>query len=414
MTSANLTTRAERADFGGSGRQRLLILGPINTPHTEHLALGARERGFDVVVGGEIWGTLPDTTLAEQGIDVSVTGWPTARWLRNLIARVRPHVVHANWFPYAFTYMLYGASPLVAMAWGSDIYRADRVTQVKNRVVARYAGMVMADSADLLDQLHALGAPPSRSVLLNWGIDLVSFSPPKGGRAAVRQQLGLPDGRIVLSPRAFRDLYNPRTIIDAFELLAHHDDDLHLVMKHIHADRPDLGPLRYPQRVHTIGYVPYERMADYYRAADVCVSIPSSDSSPRSVWEAMGCGTPCVLSDLPWVHELIADEREALVVPIEATSVAAATHRLLEDSSLAATVVTRARSLVERHRNRDHELDRLIEVYERLARERPGTSRRMRALQSVAAKAAIAVAVARRRAAVPRRTTAGSQRGPAR
>ncbi len=35
-------------------------------------------------------------------------------------------------------------------------------------------------------------------------------------------------------------------------------------------------------------------MARYYQAADVCVSIPSSDSSPRSVWEAMACGCPVV------------------------------------------------------------------------------------------------------------------------
>jgi hypothetical protein len=29
------------------------------------------------------------------------------------------------------------------------------------------------------------------------------------------------------------------------------------------------------------------------------LSIPSSDSSPRSVWEAMACGCPVVLPDLP-------------------------------------------------------------------------------------------------------------------
>jgi hypothetical protein len=34
-----------------------------------------------------------------------------------------------------------------------------------------------------------------------------------------------------------------------------------------------------------IGNVPAERMPDVYRAADVVVSISSSDSSPRSVWD---------------------------------------------------------------------------------------------------------------------------------
>jgi glycosyltransferase involved in cell wall biosynthesis len=52
-----------------------------------------------------------------------------------------------------------------------------------------------------------------------------------------------------------------------------------------------------------LGSVPAERMPDVYRAADVVASIPSSDSSPRSVWEALACGSSVVVSDLPWARE---------------------------------------------------------------------------------------------------------------
>ena len=234
---------------------------------------------------------------------------------------------------------------------------------------------------------------------MNWGIDLAAFSPAPADRAKIRQELGLPDGRIILSPRAVRDVYNPGTILQAFEIVADRRDDVHLVMKHLHADEPNLRPIRHRDRVHTVAYVPYERMADYYRAADVCVSIPSSDSSPRSVWEAMGCGAPCVLSDLPWVHELIRDEREALVVPVDAIAVANAIQRMLDEPELADGITARARSLVEHHRDREVELDRLAAIYERVAIERRGTSRQVRALQSAAARAAVAIAVARRRLA---------------
>jgi glycosyltransferase involved in cell wall biosynthesis len=392
-----LTIQAKEGRRASRAHRRLLILGPIDTPHTEHLALGARERGFDVCVAGWFWNGSTQTTYAENGIEVAVREWPTAQWLRELLARVRPDVVHANWFPSAFLYLLYGASPMVAMAWGSDIYRASRLDRAKNQVVARLAGLVMADSADLLRQLRLLGADADRAVLFNWGIDLRTFSPAPKGRAVVRQELGLPNGRIILSPRSFRDVYNPQTIVEAFDLLADRREDVHLVIKHLHADEPDLRPVRHRDRIHTVGYVPYERMADYYRAADACVSIPSSDSSPRSVWEAMGCGAPCVLSDLPWVNELIGNEREALVVPIDATSLGTAIARLLDDPEFAGGMAERARLLVERHRDRERELDRLVDIYERVARERPGTSREMQALQSAVAKAAVAIAVTRRR-----------------
>jgi len=313
--------------------------------------------------------------------------------------RVRPDVVHANWLVDAFLYLVYGAVPMVAMAWGSDVYLASRRQQLQNRFIARRAGMLLADSADLLERLRQLGASEDRTALINWGIDLQQFSPPMRDRAAIRRALGLPEGRLILSPRSLRPVYNPRTIVAAFEAVAAEHADVHLLLKHIHDDEPDLGPLRYPDRVHTIGYVPYEQMADYYRAADMCLSIPSSDSSPRSVWEAMGCGTPCVLSDLPWVHELIHSGQEALVVPPDARSVANAIRGLLNQRELRESIAAGARSLVELHRNREAELDRLTDVYERVARERSGASTRSTMLHSGIAATATSIAVARRRLA---------------
>jgi glycosyltransferase involved in cell wall biosynthesis len=131
--------------------------------------------------------------------------------------------------------------------------------------------------------------------------------------------------------------------------------------------REVLGELPFAERVHVVGHVPYERMASYYGAADACVSIASSDSSPRSVFEAMACGTPCVISDLPWVHEQIADGREALVVPIGVAAVADALRRLLSDAALAGGIASHGRALVEREHDRAVLMDRLAKTYERLA-----------------------------------------------
>jgi glycosyltransferase involved in cell wall biosynthesis len=107
-------------------------------------------------------------------------------------------------------------------------------------------------------------------------------------------------------------------------------------------------------------------MPDYYRVADACVSIASSDSAPRSVFEAMACGAPCVISDLPWVHEQIGDEREALIVPIEAEAVAAALRRLLADAELSAGLAARARDFVEREHDQVVHMDRLADSYRSL------------------------------------------------
>jgi glycosyltransferase involved in cell wall biosynthesis len=354
------------------------MLGAVNHPHVEHLATAMAERGFDVVVAGDVQSHLPASVLPAAGIRVlrapgaprrTATGAAAhVRWIRGLCAQLRPAVVHAHWLcGFAAFAALARAEPLVAMAWGSDVFRAGRVKSMANRIALRRARVAMADSRALLDRLVALGADPATTVLVNWGVDLERFAPvPAAERSALRERLGLGAGPVVLSPRSLTEVYNPRTIVAAFERVAGAFPEAQLVVKHMGTDEPpDLGAL--PAGVRVIGHVPYDEMADWYAAADACVSIPSSDSSPRSVWEAMACGCPVVLSDLPWARELIEPGRDALLVPIDAAAVAAALGRLLAEPQLASDLAARGRLLVAAHRDRAAEMDRLAAVYRSLA-----------------------------------------------
>jgi glycosyltransferase involved in cell wall biosynthesis len=290
------------------------------------------------------------------------------RWIRRLCAELRPDVLHAHWLcGYAALAAVAGASPLVAMAWGSDVLRAGPVKTLANRVALRRARVAMADSRALLDRLVELGARRDRTVLVNWGVDLAAFAPPNGSRRAVRERLGLGPGPAILSPRSLTPVYNPRTILAAFARVAAAVPGAQLVLKHMGTDAPDLGTLPAAGDVRLVGHVPYEEMALYYQAADVCVSIPSSDSSPRSVWEAMACGCPVVLSDLPWVRELIVPGRDAVVVPVDAAAVAGGLLAVLGDGRRADALARRGRALAEAHRDREAEMDRLAGVYRALA-----------------------------------------------
>jgi glycosyltransferase involved in cell wall biosynthesis len=354
---------------------RVLMLGPVNHPHVEHLALAMRERGLEVTVAGDLERSLPASVLEAAGIPVLLA--PGARrrtpagaaahvhWIRGLARTLRPDVVHAHWMcGYAALAAVAGTSPLVAMAWGSDVLRAGRVRTAASRLALRRSRVAMADSRALLDRLVELGAPREATVLVNWGVDLDAFAPVDGARPALRKRLGLGPGPLILSPRSLTPVYNPETILAAFGAVAEALPSAQLVLKHM-----GQAPARLAEsgRIHVVGHVPYEQMAWYYQAADVCVSIPSSDSSPRSVWEAMACGCPVVISDLPWVRELITPEREALVVPVEAGAVANAIRRVLEDRELADGLSRRGRALAEAHRDRRAEMDRLAEIYRGLA-----------------------------------------------
>ncbi len=354
------------------------MLGAVNHPHVEHLALAMAQRGFDVQVGGDVVPDLPPSALPGAGIPVHLAPWRArgtllgaaahVRWLRRLLRALRPDVVHGHWIPgFVFFAAVAGAKPLVAMAWGSDVFRARRTQRVANRVALRRAALAMADSEALLEALVELGARPEDCRLVNWGVDLAAFRPADADeKRSLRAELGLGEGPVVLSPRSLAPVYNPGTILDAWAQLAGERDDVQLVVKHMATTDNPLGAIPYADRVHVVGHVDYEQMPDYYRVADACLSITSSDSAPRSVFEAMACGAPCVISDLPWAHEQIADEREALIVPIHAGAVAGAVDRLLAEPELSTGVAGRARAFVEREHDREVHMDRLADTYRSL------------------------------------------------
>ena len=353
---------------------RVLMLGTTNSPHVEDLAVELRDRDIEIVVGGETAPNLPSSTLPSRGVRVEPApmGWGgiqlvrRVRWVRRLVREVRPDVVHAHYLVESpFHAVLGGVRPLVATAWGTDVLAGRRVGRLRSLLVSRRADLLTADSQALLDAVAALGARRSRLRLINWGVDLDTFSP---GRTEARKRLGLADVPIVLAPRALKRVYNPETVVSAFGHLADEFPEALLVLKHYGNLPPSLAGLRLRDNVRIVGHVPIEELADYYRAANVCVSISSSDSSPRTVWEAMACGCPCVVSDLRWVHELITDGHDAVVTQIDARRVAGAIGRILRDDELAVSLAENGRSLVERHHSRSTEIDRLIDAYRAVLR----------------------------------------------
>ena len=53
--------------------------------------------------------------------------------------------------------------------------------------------------------------------------------------------------------------------------------------------------------------VAHDELPDLFRLADVVVSVPETDSFPVTLLEAMACGRPIVVSDLPAVTPVLRD-----------------------------------------------------------------------------------------------------------
>jgi glycosyltransferase involved in cell wall biosynthesis len=347
---------------------RLLYVGPYNSPHLEDLALAMKDRGHVVRAAGAPWEGLPKNNLAERGVAADELRAPATLALRRLIRVFRPDIVHAHWMPFVTLAALAGARPLVASAWGSDVYGGGARRRLSIRLGLRRTAVAMSDSADLTNHLRELGPSSLRTLVVNWGVDLAGVRPPAAEeRKWLKERLGLGPGPVVLSPRGLKEVYNPELVFAAYRSVRAAMPEAQLVVKHMSPEELVPAAWRSEPGVHVVGRLSADQMTELFRAAEVTVSVTRSDSSPRSVWEAMAAGSAVVVSDLPWVHELIRNGRDAEVVAPEPGAAAAAIERLLADEDYRQGIVSAARRLVEQHRDRDAELARLEALYRELA-----------------------------------------------
>ena len=337
-------------------RLRVLVAGWLNSPHVAAWAEAVAAAGHDVHVAGRVVPSWPELELTVPSYRLA-TPWPPpvqglkmSAGLRRVAAALEPDVVHAHYLPeYGWMAARESLAPLVCSAWGSDVLVGGWVARRRSRSALDAATLVLADSAHLAREARALAARDVRVDVVRWGLDLDRFAP--GSAVEAREALGLPrDGPLVAGVRGLRPLYNPELQLEAFARVRAARPQARFLLKHPltatpPAIRASIERLGLDHALTVVGNAPAGQLPAVYRAADVIVSIPSSDSSPRSVWEALACGRPVVVSDLPWAREELVDAEHALLVPLDATAVADAIGRVLDDGDLAGRLAANGRRL---------------------------------------------------------------------
>jgi glycosyltransferase involved in cell wall biosynthesis len=296
------------------------------------------------------------------------------RQLHEVAQQVAPDLVHAHWLPeFGWLAAREGLHPLVCSAWGSDVFGVRGHGKRRSRRALAAAELVLADSADLARETRTLAASDVPVEIVRSPLDLELFAP--GDQRAAREALGLPDGRLVVSMRGLGTIYNPGLLLEAFALIRTDHPDVRLVLKRPGGETPSevsatVDRLGLSDAVIMLGSVSWERMPAVYRAADVVVSIPSTDSSPRSVWEAFACGRPVVVSDLPWARDELDDGRHAVLVPLDRDSIAASVVRVLDDAALARRLGEESRVLATSELDPKRWVERINELYRSVAGRR--------------------------------------------
>lgn len=236
-----------------------------------------------------------------------------------LIKSENIQVVHAHNLYYGYVASFLKAKvPVIFTPMGSDI-----IIHAQNNFIYKHmahqafykAVVVTGDSLLVQKRGYKVGAKAERNYIIQNGVDSSIFYP-KDNSLKKDFHIG-EDEFLFFSPRAITPLYNIDIILDALHTLKKSNHRFKCMFSFAFGGqyyselKHKVTMLGLEDYVIWLGYVKYEDMQLYYNASDLVISVPSSDSSPKSVYEAMFCGKPVIISDLEWSHELL-DELECV------------------------------------------------------------------------------------------------------
>jgi glycosyltransferase involved in cell wall biosynthesis len=208
--------------------------------------------------------------------------------------------------------------------WGDDVLVEAKVRMVRvvHRLLFPRAHAVFGNATVLLEAAQELGLSSNRGHAVSWGVDLARFHP--GPRdAQMLRSLAVPsDALVVISLRGVAPAYQPHLVLTAFAKLhqAEPRSVLLIVIKPGESGLSDelLGQIRryrLTRQVRVVGPLPHPDMPRLLRSGDIGVSVPATDGGSVVVAEAMACGLPVVLSDIPAARERVRPGREGLLTP---------------------------------------------------------------------------------------------------
>ncbi|PMO67494.1 hypothetical protein BCT05_06875 [Vibrio breoganii] len=262
--------------------------------------------------------------------------------IESIISKYNIDVIHSVALYYAYLASTLDTKiPIIYTQQGSEL-----LVRCKTSMVYRYmakkafsrASMVTGDSLTIQRAGIKYGASKNNNHIIQNGVDTKKFFPSKNFNS---QKL---NNRLVrlCSPRAITDLYNIDIILNALSILDKEyeidftcDFTFGFGDENLQKYKDLASKLGISDKLNWIGYVDHSEMPAIFESADISISVPSSDSSPRSVYESMACGTPVIVSNLPWTNENVTNLKDILISEVQSSQdLACKLVQLINDSDL--------------------------------------------------------------------------------
>jgi glycosyltransferase involved in cell wall biosynthesis len=291
-----------------------------------------------------------------------------------LTRRIQPDLVHAGPIQTCgLIATLAGAWPRLIMSWGFDLMQdAERNGWWRwvTCFVLHRATYFTSDCEATRQKAIQYGMNPDRTVVFPWGVDLEHFSPSKAHRQGLT---GFTTGFTLFCNRSWEPRYGVDVLAKAFVSVAGSRSGVNLLL---------LGDGSQGEAIHQIlhrsdisdhvtyaGQIPQSELPRYYQMADLYISPSHVDGSSVSLMEALACGLPCLVSDIPANMEWVTDGVNGwLFQDGDANALAAKIKAILGTRKSLAKVGEAARRVAEEKADWKKNFQKLLETYELVLR----------------------------------------------
>lgn len=241
--------------------------------------------------------------------------------LKKAIRAFRPDLIHAGPIQGpAFRVVLAGFHPLVTMSWGFDLLRKSDYNWLWRRVtgyVLKRTDVLVGDCEAIFNKAAEFGFPPERYKKFPWGVDLNHFTPRKN--ATLRRDLGWQENTVLLCNRSMEPQYGVEIAVKGFIDAFKENSNLRLLLFGKGSQEKNIRRLVHEagleETVHFGGFVDVNTLQDVYNSADLYLTASHTDGSSVSLMEALACGLPVIVSDIPSNKEWVCHGREGWIFP---------------------------------------------------------------------------------------------------
>ncbi len=241
---------------------------------------------------------------------------------KRLIHNIKPDLVHAGPIQTCtFIAALSGFRPILAMSWGFDLVR-DANLNSWMRWVTRYtlkrSAFFTSDANVSRDKAVAFGMDSEKTVIFPWGTNIEHFIPKKaqsGKKNPINKNRKPktinPKSITLFCSRSWESNYGVDVLAKAFVKVVNMNRDVNLILLGGGSQgakiRQTLMNGGVMERVHFGGQVSQRDLPRWYHMADIYISPSHVDGSSVTLMEALACGLPCLVSDIPGNKEWVED-----------------------------------------------------------------------------------------------------------